>query len=234
MITFILKLLILIYLFYMIRYVYDMQQYNTKAHLIIIDNPNKDKIKLEMKHKCPLLINHLLHLDLTIESMNYRIPGYIVKDGETLLSLEQLHKSDTILIHKNNKLLIDYNLLTHHSRIEDLFSNYLTCGSNYYLSLYRGEQSIPLTKNYRETLLFKPISGNVIIYLFNPKHESDIKGLELKSIKKWAIKLELDKEQLLYIPPEWYYFYESTDDVILSQIECDSYPTFLFNYIRKK
>jgi len=200
----------------------------------MIDNPNKDKITLEVTHKCPLLINHILDLDLTVESMNHRIPGYIVKDGETLLSLEELHKSDTIFIHKNNKLIIDYNLLTHYSKIEDLFSNYLTCGSNYYLSVYRGEQSIPLTKNYRETLLFKPISGKVIIYLFNPKHESDIKGLELKSIKKWGIKLELDKGQLLYIPPEWYYVYESKYDVILSQIECDSYPTFLFNYIRKK
>ena len=93
---------------------------------------------------------------------------------------------------------------------------------------------IPLTKNYREILLIQPIAGKVIIYLFNPKHEKDIKGLELKSIKKWAIKLELDKDQLLYIPPEWYYFYESKDDVILSQVECDSYQTFLFNYIRRK
>jgi len=211
-----------------------MQQYNTKAHLITINNPDKDKIGIELKNKCPLLITHLLDVDLTIENMNYKIPGYIVRDGDTLLSLDQLHKSDTIYVHKNNKLIIDYNLLTQHSKIEDLVSNYLTCGSNYYLSVYRGEQSIPLARNYRETLLFQPILGKVIFYLFNPKHESDIKGLELKSIKKWAIKLELDKGQLLYIPPEWYYFYESKEEVILSQVECDSYPTFLFNYIRRK
>ena len=186
-----------------------------------------------MKNRCPLLINHLLHLDLTIERMNYTIPGYIVRDGETLLSLDQLNKSDTIYIHKNNKLVVDFNL-THHSKIEELVSNYLTCGSNYYISLYRGDQHIPLTKNYRETLLIQPITGKVIIYLFNPKHESDIKGLELKLIKKWAIKVELDKDKLLYIPPEWYYFYESMDDVILLHVECDSYPTFLFNYIRRK
>ena len=233
MITFIIKLLLLIYLFYMIRYVYDVQQYNTKAHLITIDNSDKDKIQSEMTHRCPLLINHLLQLDLTIERMNYTIPGYIVKDGGTLLSLDQLHKSDTICIHKNNKLVVDFNL-THHSKIEELVSNYLTCGSNYYISLYRGEQQIPLTKNYRETLLIKPITGKVIIYFFNPKHESDIKGLELRSIKKWGIKVELDKDKLLYIPPEWYYFYESNEEVILSHVECDSYPTFLFNYIRRK
>jgi len=234
MLTFILKLLILIYLSYMIKYVYDMLQYNQRANLIKIEMPDKDKIALELKHKCPLLVNHLLDLDLTIESMNYSIPGYIVKDGGTLLSLDQLHNSDKVYVHKNTKLITDFNLLTHHSKIEELFSNYLTCASDHYLSLYRGDRSIPLTKNYREILLIQPISGKVIIYLFNPKHESEIKGLELKSIKKWGIKLELEKNQLLYIPPEWYYFYESKDDVILSQVEFDSYPSFLFNFVRKK
>ena len=64
MITFILKLLILIYLFYMIKFVYDMLQYNQKANLIKIEMPDKDKIALELRHKCPLLVNHLLNLDL--------------------------------------------------------------------------------------------------------------------------------------------------------------------------
>jgi len=218
----------------MIKFVYDMLQYNQKASLIKIEIPDKDKIALELKHKCPLLINHLLNLDLTIEGMTYGIPGYIIRDGNTLLSLGQLNKSDNIYVHKNHQLVTDFNLLSHHSKIEELFSTYLTCGSNHYVSLYRGNQQTHLTKNYRETLLLQPISGKVIIYLFNPKHESDIKGIELKSIKKWGIKLELEKNQLLYIPPEWYYFYESMDDVILSQVEFDSYPSFLFNYIRKK
>ena len=54
MITFILKLLILVYLFYMIKYVYDMLQFNQKASLQIIENPDKDKIVHEIKQKCPL------------------------------------------------------------------------------------------------------------------------------------------------------------------------------------
>ena len=39
--------------------------------------------------------------------MNYRIPGYIIKDGNTLISLDQLQKSDTISIHKNSKLVVE-------------------------------------------------------------------------------------------------------------------------------
>jgi len=212
-----------------------MLQYNLNASLITIDYPNKDKIELEIRHKSPLLvIIPPTSINLTIETMNNLIPGYIVNDKDTLLSLDQLTRSDTISIHKNNKMISDFNLQTHYSKIADLFSNYLTCGSNHYVSLYRGEHRTSLTKNYRETLLIKPVSGQVIIYLFNPKHESDIKGLELKSIKKWAIKLEVDMNQLLYIPPEWYYFYESDKEVILSHIETDSYSTFLFNYLRNK
>ena len=104
MITFIIKVLILVYLFYMIKYVYDMLQFNQKASLQIIENPDKDKIAHEIKQKCPLLINHLLPInnDLSVELMHYRIPGYIVNDNDTLLSLEQLHNSDSIKIHKNS------------------------------------------------------------------------------------------------------------------------------------
>ena len=237
MITFMIKLLILIYLFYMIQYVYDMIQFNTKASLHTIDITNKDKIEVEIKNKTPLVMNYVsndVSNDLTIDTMNYRIPGYIIKDGEALISLDELTKSPSFKIHKNSKLVNDYVLQNYYSDILSLFSNLLSCGQTNYLSLYRGEYISPLTKNYREILLFKPIQGKVIIYLFNPKHQTDIKGLELNSIKKWSIKLEICKDNLLYIPPEWYYFYESTNDVILSHIECDSYPSFLFNYLRKK
>jgi len=215
----------------MIKYVYEMLQYNTKASLVPIDVINKDKIEIEVKNKSPLLMNYLSQ-DFSIDMMNYRIPGYIIKDGEALISLDELSKSRSFKIHKNSKLVDDYVLQTHYSDMIHLFSNYLTCGQTNYLSLYRGDQNIPLTKNYRETLLLHVIQGEVIIYLFNPKHEKDIKGLT--SIKKWSIKVELKEGNLLYIPVEWSYFYESSNDVILSQVECDSYPSYIFNYLRKK
>ena len=233
MITFILKLLILVYLFYMIKYVYEMLQYNTKASLLTLDITNKDKIDVEMKNKSPLVMDYVSKV-LTLETMNYRIPGYIIKDGNALISLEELSKSKSFKIHKNSKVVDDYVLQTHYSDMIGLFSNYMTCGQTNYLSLYRGEQVIPVTKNYRETLVLQPIQGKVIIYLFNPKHEKDIKGLELKTIKKWSIKHELNEDKLLYIPVEWSYAYESSGDVLLSHIECDSYPSFLFNYLRNK
>jgi hypothetical protein len=222
----------------MIKYVYDILQYNEKANIIKIEIPDKEKIRFEIKNKCPLIINHKLDLNLTVDSMNYKLPGYIINNNNVLLSLDQLNKSENINVYNNRKIIKDYNIDNYYLKIEELFSNIFSCNSNHYLSIYRGEQKINLHKNYREYLLFQPILGKVIFYLFNPKHEKDIKGLPINSIKKWGIKVELHKDQLLYIPPEWSYIYELNnklnDDIILSQIEFDSYATILYNFIRKK
>jgi hypothetical protein len=234
MILFIIKLCILIYLFYMIKYVYNMLQYNEKASLLSIQSVNKDKVELELTQKSPLVLSYPSSATLTFETMNIIIPGYIIQDNGKLISLEELSKSDSFTIYKNTHIIDDYQLEPHYSNIFTLFSHPLSCGQTNYISLYRGEQTTPLIKNYRETLIIQPILGHIIIYIFNPKHEKDIKGLDIKTIKKWAIKIDLNKDTMLYIPPEWMYFYESVNDVIVSQIECDSYPSFLFNYIRKK
>ena len=98
---------VIIFIVISCKYCHDMLQFNQKASLQIIENPDKDKIAHEIKQKCPLLINHLLPIntDLSVELMHFRIPGYIVNDNNTLLSLEQLHNSDSIKIHKNkNKM----------------------------------------------------------------------------------------------------------------------------------
>jgi len=212
-----------------------MLQYNPKATIITINRPVKDKIMVELQNKCPLVINDIPNtFGLTIEHMNYGIPGYIINDKDTLISLHQLHNSTSINIHRNSKLIDDYNLQDNLTHTTELFSDYMSSPPEYSLSLYRGTQHIPLTKNYRETLLIQPISGKVIIFLFNPKHELDIKGLEPSSIKKWAVKLDITDTQLVYVPPEWSYFYESSEESIVSHIEFDSYQSYLFNYIRKK
>ena len=101
------------------------------------------------------------------------------------------------------------------------------------MSLYRGPTLVELTKNLRNITVFKPLYGKITIYIFNPKHEKDIRGLGPSSIKKWGIKIELEPNKTLYVPPEWYYLYESTNDVVLSHVESDNYLTYLYNYIRR-
>ena len=99
-------------------------------------------------------------------------------------------------------------------------------------------------KNYRENLLLQSLNDSYILYLFNPKHEQEIKGLNLNSIKKWGIKLDVAKDTIVVIPTEWSYFYEINNDsnvnkesnkeLLLCKIECDSIPTWIFNRLRRK
>ena len=235
MITTIVKLLLLIIMFYSIKNSYDMIQFNKTAILITIDNPNKDKVQLELIKKSPMIIAYPPNnLELTIENMNYRTPGYMINDKSGIISLDQLQKSDTFTIYKNRKLHDDFTLKDYSQSVTALFTNYLSCGVHNSLSISRGSQISPLLKNYRETLLVYSVSGSFTIYLCNPKHEVDIKGMDPSLTKKWAIKINVPQDKVVYIPCEWYYFYESTDDLILVHSEFDSYPTFVFNYLRNK
>ena len=168
--------------------------------------------------------------------MNLRIPGYIIKDGEKLISLEQLLQSEVIHITDNQKIIDDYQLNTHCDKVVDLIKNTMTCDISYKLSLYKGNYQSKLYKNYRENLLLQSLNDSYILYLFNPKHEQEIKGLNLNSIKKWGIKLDVAKDTIVVIPTEWSYFYEQTDnkELLLCKIECDSISTWIFNRLRRK
>ena len=237
MITFILKICIACYLIYMIHQVHTMLQYNSNATVKTIQLPHKDKITEELKTKNPLLIIYPENnLDLSVSNMNLRIPGYIIKDGKKLISLEQLLQSEVIQITDNQKIIDDYQLNTHCDKVVDLIKDTMTCDITYKLSLYKGNYQSKLYKNYRENLLFQSLNDSYTLYLFNPKHEQEIKGLELNSIKKWGIKLDVAKDTIVVIPTEWSYFYEQTNDkeLLLCKIECDSISTWIFNRLRRK
>ena len=235
MITFILKIIIVICLIYMVHHVHSMIQYNKNAIIKTIEVPNKDKIIQELKNKQPLLIIYPENkLDMTIDSMNKRVPGYIIKDGTTLISLEKLRESETFEIEDNEMLVQDFKLNEHMDSIFNLIKEITNCDISYKLSLMRGKQQSRLYKNYRERLLLQSMNEPYTLYLFNPKHETEIKGLELNSIKKWGIKVEVAKDIVMSIPTEWSYFYECDGELVLYKIECDSIPSWLFNRIRRK
>jgi len=215
-----------------------MINYNKNASLLTIDNPNKDNLEPKLLTKCPLLLQkneQIYSINLTIEQMDQRIPGYILNEKGTMLSLHQLQLSDKISITKQKQMVTDYHLNDTLSKIFDLVTTVFSCCKEYSLSIYRGEYRSELMKNYRERLLISPLLGSFTVYIFNPKHENEIKGLDTQLIKKWGIKLSIHKDQALYIPTEWYYFYETTiEDSLLAHMECDSYSSVIYNYLRQK
>lgn len=235
MISFILKLLVIIYLFYTIKYIHSMLQYNEKATILNINEPTKDKISVDIKDKCPLIItlNEGERLPINLSYLQTLTPGYIINDNEKLISLDELSTSPTYTIERNKKIVMDMDLKSYISQ-QEIFEDHIHCNKRVLLSLYKGNLTSQLKKNYNELLLIQPLSGNLTVYLFNPKHEKDIKGLEPNTIKKWGIKVTVTNENIIYVPPEWYYFYESKDESTVIYTEIDSYFSVLFNQLRKK
>ena len=237
MISFILKIMIIVYLLYTIRYIHSMLQYNEKATIIHIEDPSKDKISVDIKGKCPLFITRgesSLKPSVSLLYLQSITPGYIIDDNKKLISLDELSSSPNVVIDKNVKIVTDLELSEYISSEQDLFDDIFQCNKQTSLSIYKGEVKSTLKKNYNELLLIQPVSGTVTLYLFNPKHETDIKGIDTTMIKKWGIKLSLTKDNILYIPPEWYYMYESTEEALVMYTEIDTISTVLFNKIRKK
>ena len=100
------------------------------------------------------------------------------------------------------------------------------------MSFYKGLNSIALTKNKHNLCLINQIYGQSKLYLFNPKHKNDIINKPNDSIKKYGQKINLTQGLSLYIPVEWYYFYECENESIIGEILCDNYFTVIYNNCR--
>ena len=100
------------------------------------------------------------------------------------------------------------------------------------MSLLKGSNTISLTQNKHNLLLIHQIIGESKLYLFNPKHKRNIIGRDNNEIKKYGHKINLTSGLVLYIPVEWYYFYETENESIIGEIESDNYFTVIYNSLR--
>jgi len=139
-----------------------MLKYNSNAAVNNIEIPDKDKIVNEIKDKNPLIINYSDNqLSLTLDVMNYSKPGYIINDNETLISLDQLLKSEVVTVIDNSKIIEDYNIKEHCNSVINLIKSPILCDCSYKLSLYRGFNQSKLYKNYREYLFLQSLDGDL-------------------------------------------------------------------------
>ena len=76
------------------------------------------------------------------------------------------------------------------------------------------------------------IDGDTELFLFNPKHNSEIKDKQKQSIKKWAHIKELKKGDYVIIPTNWSYFLETHNVCVLYNNKINNIFTLLPNYIR--
>ncbi len=230
----ILFLLILTITIFMIKNIYQLHDFNSESEIIQLQNANSVIIQEKYKELSPLIVHNSKSSDIQLETIVNENPGYIINDNGRNIILQTFLDTgcDTMSIYKNEKLCKDLNIHHELKECSQNFFNEYNCNINYALSMFKGNNAIELTKNKRNILLLRSLQHPIVIYLFNPKHKEDILTKENHEIKKWAYKINLEPNLILYIPPEWYYFYETTKPTVIGSIESDTYFTYFYNLLR--
>lgn len=219
------------------KHIYEIHNTNKDATLEQLQSANKEDIFEKLKERKPLLIHNLGNKNeeynqLTFEKLNKDNPGLIIHDKNRYVSLKSFVDEPQIYVNHNDTLCDSLRLKPLFDEIYDPFQSQIHCNKKYYLSLLKGKNMIPLTKSKNNLYLIHQIYGESKLYLFNPKHIHDIKGKPNESIKKYGQKINLTQGLVIYIPVEWYYFYECEDESILGEITSDNYFTVIYNSLR--
>lgn len=220
-----------------IKHIYEIYNINSNAVLEQLQSANSEEIFEHLKERKPLLIHNLVNKyekfnNLSFEKLSLDNPGLIIHDNNRYLSLKSFTEEQNMYIYKNKDLYESLHLKELFDSIYEPFSSGLHVYKRYLLSFYKGLNSIELSKNKHNLCLINQIYGKTKVYLFNPKHKNDILNKSNDEIKKYGQKINLTQGLSLYIPIEWYYFYETEQESIIGEILCDNYFTVIYNNCR--
>ena len=227
---FFLQLIIILFLIFTIYNIINIQKYNKNGFIVELKENDPEKIKDSLLLLNPILLNikneSIFFIDLINNNLNYIINSY---------SFKKINELEQIQILKNNNVCEDLNLKEKINFNLDIFEDFyvpLLFNKKHYLSIFKGYNIIPLQFCKHNVNIIYILEGKITLYLFNPKHKNDITNKNLESIKKYAHKYFLEKDNFFIIPPNWYYIQESNDTVLQYYIESDNYLTYLYNLIR--
>ena len=220
-----------------IKHIYEIHNINSNAVLEQLQSANSEEIFEHLKERKPLLIHNLVNKyekynNLSFDKLSQDNPGLIIHDNNRYLSLKSFTEEQHTYLYKNKDLYESLHLKELFDTIYEPFSSGLHTYKRYLMSLYKGLNSIILTKNKHNLCLINQIYGQSKLYLFNPKHKNDIINKSNDSIKKYGQKINLTQGLSLYIPVEWYYFYECENESIIGEILSDNYFTVIYNNCR--
>ena len=220
-----------------IKHIYEIHNINTNTVLEQLQSANSEEIFEHLKERKPLLIHNLVNKyekynNLSFEKLSLDNPGLIIHDNNRYLSLKSFTEEQNMYLYKNKDLYESLHLKELFDSIYEPFSSGLHVYKRYLMSFYKGLNSIILTKNKHNLCLINQIYGKTKVYLFNPKHKNDIINKPNDSIKKYGQKINLTQGLSLYIPVEWYYFYEVEKESIIGEIISDNYFTVIYNNLR--
>jgi hypothetical protein len=226
MIDMIIKLFLLFFIIMTIKHIYDMKHYNKNSSLVSFDNINElieGKTILD-----PLLIKYEMDNDISINILINNNPNKYFTQNKELIRYSDF-SNENMYIYKNEELTDEIKSKYISTRIYDKFKLLYSWNDKYFGSIFKGQNKTKIDKNKHNICVIGCIAGKCNIYLYNPKHEDYIHN---KNNKKWAISVDLEKNKLLYIPTNWFYNIETTDECILLHIDADTYFTSIYNYYR--
>ena len=221
------------------KHIYEIHNFNHMGTLEQLQSPNKEEILEKLQNRNSLLIHNLgnknnILKDISINNFIKDNPGHIINHNGKYISLKYFIKDEiqSMNIYKNKDLAKQFNINNIFDTVYDPFYSQIHCNKNYYMSLLKGNNNTLLTQNKHNLLLIYQLFGISTIYIFNPKHKNEIINKKNDEIKKFAYKLNLSKGLVVYIPIEWYYFFETDEESIIGEIECDNYFTSIYNNLR--
>ena len=229
--------ILLLAIIFVMKNIYELHQFDHSSELIQLQNPNHVTIKELISKRSPIVIHNLVGKyndisSLTIDDLINNNPGYIINDNGKNISLSSFNDNESMYVLNNNDINDHIGLQNSLTDISKSFGDKLSCNITNELSILKGNHSISLEQNKHNCEYYTQLSGNTTFYLFNPKHKGDIQNKENNEIKKWAFKINLKSGIILYIPPGWYYFFESEGETITNRTYSDNYFTWFYNYLR--
>lgn len=227
MISLLLKIIFIFYFIMTILEIRNIHIYNLNSNLLILkDDINRINVNIEIENLSPILLKNIYNDNIDNDNLIIKNPGYMIQDRSKFISLKELKENYNI--YENYKIVSDLYINT--EKIFDLFENKMTTNKKSNLSLFGSNVQSVLSKCVNNMTCFTS-SQNITFYLFNPKHFHDIFGKDLNKIKKWAIKTEIAKGDVLYIPCEWNYIYEGKGNLLKTTM--DNYFSIGYNFIRE-
>ena len=105
--------------------------------------------------------------------------------------------------------------------------------SKTFISYFKNINNFPLTKCIHTRTFILTLDGESTIYLFNPKHIEEITFKKNnQEIKKWGHKIDIHKNDILIIPPNWYYIQETSTSCLQLILTYDSYISYIPTMIK--
>tara|TARA_Y100000389_G_C17356036_1_gene461122 strand:- start:174 stop:860 length:687 start_codon:yes stop_codon:yes gene_type:complete len=227
---FILQLIFLIYLILLFYNLIESKKFNETSNINFIKY-DKEIIINNLKNLNPFIVD--LTNDISFHKLINKNKSYMIIDNNNIISLKSFVDDENLYIYKNKKMFHDFDLKKEMTLdINDLPNSNLFFPINYSLSLFRGKTFIPLQLASHDYNIIGHLEGDSVIHLFNPKHKNEIINKDNDEIKKWGNKITMKKNNILFIPNNWYYIQEINEECVQFHIDIDNYFSFIPNFLK--